>query len=127
MNSLARLREHVLGKPLVLDPEWGALLLPARVRIRTNHWVPRIGGWLAGTRAPAAAVTFGRTILVYPGIVLTRRLLLHELAHVRQWGADPFFPLRYALEWVRRGYWNNRYEQEARSAEFEQDTYSFDP
>jgi len=46
------------------------------------------------------------------------RLLRHELAHVRQWRREPvLFPVLYALEHLRHGYRNNRYEVEARSAE----------
>ena len=63
------------------------------------------------------AVALGRSIVVHPGVPLTPRLLAHELAHVRQWEADPLFPIRYALETLRHGYRNNRYEKEAREAE----------
>jgi hypothetical protein len=118
--------DRLLGTPLEVDPRWSVGLLPARVGLRLNAWIPQIGGWLAGTRGPAAAVTLGHTIFVHPRITLTRQLLVHELVHVRQWEADGLFPLRYALEWVRRGYWNNRYEQEARAAEIDSDIISLD-
>lgn len=123
---LDRCRAQVLGEPLEVDPRWSVGLLPARVCLRANRWIPQVGGWLAGTRGPAAAVTLGHTIFVHPRITMTRQLLVHELVHVRQWEADALFPLRYALEWVRRGYWNNRYEQEARAAEIDSDIISLD-
>ena len=67
---------------------------------------------------PAAAVTLGDTILVHPGAPLTARLLRHELAHVRQWRAQPLtFPLRYVLNHLRYGYRDNPYEVAARQAE----------
>ena len=92
--------------------------LPEGVTVRAGRWVPRIGGWLAGSRQPAAAVTIGRNIVVHPDVQLTKRLLRHELAHVRQWQERPLtFPLRYALQYLRHGYRDNPYEVEARTAE----------
>lgn len=42
-------------------------------------------------------------------------LLLHEYFHVlRQWEPGALTIARYLLEWLRRGYWNNRFEVEAR-------------
>jgi hypothetical protein len=43
-------------------------------------------------------------------------LVLHEYFHVlRQWEPRRLSIGRYLLEWLRRGYWNNRYEVEARA------------
>lgn len=95
-----------------------AIPVPAGVVIRAGRWVPRLGGWLAGSPRPAAAVTLGRTIVVHPDAELTPRLLRHELAHVRQWRRRPIaFPLLYAWRHVRHGYRDNPYEIEARAAE----------
>jgi hypothetical protein len=92
--------------------------IPAGVVIRAGSWIPRLGGWLSGHDQPAIAVTLGSTIIVHPTAQLTRRLLQHELAHVRQWRQRPFtFPLRYVLQHVRHGYRNNPFEVEAREAE----------
>ncbi len=42
-------------------------------------------------------------------------LMLHEYCHVlRQWQTGSLTVPRYLLECVRRGYWNNRFEVEAR-------------
>jgi uncharacterized protein DUF4157 len=42
-------------------------------------------------------------------------LVLHEYFHVlRQWQSHRLSVLRYLLEWIRHGYWNNRFEIEAR-------------
>jgi hypothetical protein len=92
--------------------------VPQGVILRAGRWLPRLGGWLAGHSAPAAAVTLGRTIIVHPEALLTPRLLRHELAHVKQWQRKPFaFPLHYAWQHVRHGYRANPYEVEARDAE----------
>ena len=43
-------------------------------------------------------------------------LLLHEYCHVlKQWEPGDLTIARYCLEWLRHGYWNNRFEVEARS------------
>jgi hypothetical protein len=42
-------------------------------------------------------------------------LVLHEYFHVlRQWNTGRLSTLRYLREWLRRGYWHNRYEHQAR-------------
>ncbi len=43
-------------------------------------------------------------------------LVLHEYCHVlKQWEPGELTVGRYCLEWLRRGYWNNRFEVEARA------------
>src|SRR6202035_3023633 len=43
-------------------------------------------------------------------------LMLHEYCHViRQWQPGTLTAARYLLECLRRGYWNNRFEVEARA------------
>lgn len=47
--------------------------------------------------------------------------LLHEFCHVvKQWEPRRLTTFGYVLEWLRRGYWDNRFEIEAR--EFAADT-----
>jgi hypothetical protein len=42
-------------------------------------------------------------------------LLLHEYCHVlMQWDPGRLTSANYVLEWIRRGYWDNRFEVEAR-------------
>jgi hypothetical protein len=42
-------------------------------------------------------------------------LMLHEYCHVlKQWQPGMLTTGRYVLEWLRRGYWDNRFEIEAR-------------
>jgi hypothetical protein len=42
-------------------------------------------------------------------------LVLHEYFHVlRQWNAGRLSTLAYLREWLRSGYWANRYERQAR-------------
>lgn len=43
-------------------------------------------------------------------------LMLHEYCHVlKQWETGDLTIARYCLEWLRKGYWNNRFEVEARA------------
>jgi hypothetical protein len=42
-------------------------------------------------------------------------LMLHEYCHVLlQWQPGRLTSTKYVLEWLRRGYWDNRFEVEAR-------------
>ena len=42
-------------------------------------------------------------------------LVLHEYYHVlRQWNTGRLSLVRYLREWLRHGYWRNRYEHQAR-------------
>lgn len=100
---------HELPSPL-LDafPELG------QVRWRHGGIAPRIGGWCLGRRT-VSAITLGRTVFLSPEARPSAELLLHELAHVRQFQESPAFPLRYLWESIRRGYYMNRFEVDARS------------
>lgn len=112
MSVLAALADRVLGErvPAAELP----YPLPPGVVVRRNRWVPRVGGWfMGGSRAPAGAVTFGRTILCNAEHPITDELIVHELVHVEQWRSDPLFALRYGAEWFRHGYRENRYEKAA--------------
>jgi hypothetical protein len=116
---------RLFGSRISAPPELGATVrdvLERDVVLRRGRWIPRIGGLLAGSRLPAAAVTLGRTIIVHPDAPLTPRLLRHELEHVRQWRRRPLgFPLHYAWLYLRHGYRANPYEVAARAAETELD------
>lgn len=117
MTLLARTADLLLGRRVPLPAELPRELLPAGVVLREGRLLPALGGFFARLNGPAAAVTLGRTIVVHPEVALTPRLLAHELAHVRQWEADPLFPVRYTVETLRHGYRQNRYERQAREAE----------
>ncbi|MBA2708000.1 MAG: DUF4157 domain-containing protein, partial [Gemmatimonadaceae bacterium] len=72
-----------------------------------------VGGWALG-RATVAAITLGRTIFLARTTLLDPELLLHEFRHVQQFSERRTFPLRYIWESLRRGYYSNRYEADAR-------------
>lgn len=94
--------------------------VPPGVVVRRNRLIPAIGGLFMGGKAPAGAVTLGRTILFNAAHPITPDLIVHELVHVQQWKNDPLFALKYCGQWLRHGYKNNPYEVEAyaRQADF---------
>jgi len=80
------------------------------VRVIEHSWFARLHGAFATTRlqriylAGSAEDFFDNPWL-----------MLHEYCHVlRQWQTGSLTVRRYLIEWVRRGYWNNRFEVEAR-------------
>ena len=81
-------------------------------RWRRGGLALRVGGWCLGQRT-VHGITLGRTVHLAPDVGAPPGLLLHELAHVRQFARDRGFPVRYAWESLRRGYHRNRYETEA--------------
>jgi hypothetical protein len=83
-------------------------------RYRRGGLPPRIAGWCLG-RASVSAVTLWATIWLGAEAVADVELLLHESRHVAQFGASKAFPILYLWESLRRGYWNNRFEVDARA------------
>lgn len=82
-------------------------------RFRVGGLPVRVGGWLLG-RSRVDAVTLGRTIFVAREIEPSPELLLHELRHVQQFCESRAFPFRYIWETLRRGYFENIFERDAR-------------
>ena len=91
--------ERILGTPV------------GHVKVIEHSWFARLHGRaVATTRRQriylrgSAAEFFGNPWL-----------MLHEYCHViRQWHTGTLTVPRYVAECLRRGYWNNRYEVEAR-------------
>ena len=100
-----------LDLPDTIAARWPEL---GELRFRRGGAPLRLGGWVLG-QASVAAITLGRTIFLAPGTRLDPELLLHELRHVQQFAERKTFPLRYIWESLRRGYYANRYEADARS------------
>lgn len=116
MTALERVQQLILGEAVEPPPDLPPDSIPEGVVFRRGALIPTIAGVLGRMRGPAAAVTLGRTIVLEPGVRLTKKLLTHELVHVEQWKKDRLFPFRYAAASLRHGYWNNPYEIEARAA-----------
>ena len=81
------------------------------VEVVENSWYARLH---RGARA-----TTRRNRILLPGPASEffddPALVLHEYFHVlRQWNRRRLSVVRYLAEWVRHGYWSNRYERQAR-------------
>ena len=69
------------------------------------------------------AIVIGRTIYLHNvskrHFMASRRWMLHELKHVEQFEEHGFlaFLMRYLMEYFKKGYFQNKYEVEARMAE----------
>jgi hypothetical protein len=94
-----------------------------KVRIREGAWIARI----AARRLSygRVAIVVGRTIYLHNAtaadFLSSRRWMIHELVHVEQYSRYGWmgFLIRYLTEYAKNGYWNNKYEVEARRREGE--------
>jgi hypothetical protein len=91
------------------------------VRIKENSWVARLAA--AKLKSGKVAIVFGRTIHLHntsrSEFLSDKKWVCHELKHVEQYRRFGFagFISRYLLDWLRRGYYNNKFEAEARQSE----------
>jgi len=90
-------------------------------RIKENSWIARLAAWKLN--ADKLAIVIGRTIHLHrtgrEEFLQNKRWLLHEMIHIdqfRRYGLLRFIVL-YLWESLRKGYYNNRFEVEARMAE----------
>ena len=105
----------LIGRPETLQAELvGRFPELSSATYRRGGLPPRIAGWCLGQRS-VAAITLWTTIWLGDRALPDAELLLHESRHVAQFGASKAFPILYLWESLRRGYWNNRYEVDARS------------
>lgn len=91
--------------------------------IKENSWLARVAARKLG--APRVAMVIGSTIHLHNAskdfFLSHERWVKHELAHVaqfRRYGVFRFIAL-YLWESMRKGYYHNRFEVEAREAELE--------
>lgn len=95
--------------------------IPVRYVIKENSWMARIAAYKLN--AASVAMVLGHTIHLHNTtkevFLQNSQWLKHELCHVRQFEQHGFFTflIKYLLESIRNGYYNNKYEVEARQAE----------
>jgi hypothetical protein len=84
----------------------------AGVRVIEHSWFARLHGGAVATTRPGRIYLRGAAADFFAN----PWLMLHEYCHVvRQWQPGTLTAARYLLECLRRGYWNNRFEVEARA------------
>jgi hypothetical protein len=82
-----------------------------QVRIVEHSWFARLHGRMIATTRRRRIYLSGSAEAFFRN----PEIVLHEFFHVmRQWEPRELTVTRYVLEWFRRGYWDNRYEIEAR-------------
>ena len=92
-------------------------------RVRENSFFARMAAVKLGV--DQVALTLGSTIHLHNTSAerfrSDSRWVRHELKHVEQFRQYGFFHfmILYTLESMRKGYYHNRFEQEARAAEME--------
>ena len=90
-------------------------------KIKENSAIARLGAWKLKTKR--MVLTLGHTIHLYnttsEEFLMDKRWVKHELKHVEQFERFGLFSFlcRYTWESIRNGYYNNRFEKEAREAE----------
>ena len=90
--------------------------IPTSVKFRTKPYAFVLNvkkfWWTIGYHKNARAMTVGHVVLLGPN--LEERDLEHELIHVEQYQRMPLvYPVLYYIELLRKGYRNNKYEDEA--------------
>ncbi len=89
--------------------------------IKENSWLAKIAAFKLGTKA--VAMVLGKTIHLYKTteaeFLRDERWVKHELCHIKQFKEHGYFlfVVKYIWESIRKGYYNNRFEVEARAAE----------
>jgi hypothetical protein len=92
-----------------------------KVRIKENSWLAKLAA--VKLKSESVAIVFGRTIHLYNAsredLLNNREWLCHELTHIQQYQQYGFtgFITRYLFEWIKNGYYKNRFEVEARNNE----------
>jgi hypothetical protein len=92
-----------------------------KVRIKENSWIANIAA--AKMKADQVAIVFGSTIHLHNTsrneFLSDTDWVCHELKHVEQYKRNGFagFLVKYVFDWMKNGYYNNKFEVEARASE----------
>lgn len=90
-------------------------------QIKENSWLAKIAA--KKLRSKSVAMVLGKTIHLHnttkEQFLQDERWVKHELCHVEQFKDHGYFIfiVKYLWESLRKGYYNNKYEKEAREAE----------
>ena len=90
-------------------------------RIKENSFIAKLAAWKLQT--DQVAIVIGNTIHLHhtskEHFLRDEKWMRHEMCHIRQFKrfGPAGFCVRYLWESIRHGYFNNKYEVEARRAE----------
>ena len=93
----------------------------SKFKIKENSWLAKIASIKLGARA--VAMVLGKTIHLHntskAAFLKDERWVKHELCHIKQFKEHGYvgFIIKYLWESITKGYYNNRFEVEARKAE----------
>ncbi len=99
----------------------GKKLADKSFSIKENSWLAGIAA--KKLRAASVAMVLGNTIHLYnthkEEFLKNEKWVRHELCHIRQFRQHGYigFIVKYLWESIRKGYYNNKFEVEARAAE----------
>ena len=89
--------------------------------IKENSWIAKFAA--KKLRSDKVAIVIGKTIHLHntskKQFLLNEKWVKHELCHVKQFQQNGYllFIIKYLWESIRHGYYNNKYEVEAKKAE----------
>jgi hypothetical protein len=89
--------------------------------IKENSWLAKMAA--VKLRTSAVAMVLGKTIHLHnttkTEFLQDERWVKHELCHIKQFKEHGYFGfiVKYLWESIQKGYYNNRFEVEARQAE----------
>lgn len=102
--------------------------VPAKVYIKENSWCAKFAALYL--KEKTVAIVIGKTIHLHNAskkdLLSNHRWLHHELTHVMQfkkYGCITFL-FMYFFETLRKGYFKNRFEVEARESEYDEIDFS---
>ena len=93
------------------------------VRIKENSWIAKLAAYKM--RAAKLAIVFGSTIHLHnttkEEFLNDSNWVCHELKHIEQYKqhGSVGFIAKYLFDWMKNGYYNNKFEVEARNSENE--------
>lgn len=92
-----------------------------RYTVKEDSWIAAIAA--RKLKSSRVAIVFGSTIHLHnttkDDFLKDECWVKHELCHIRQYKQHGFFTflIKYLYESYKTGYYNNKYEEEARAAE----------
>ncbi|MEP6948847.1 MAG: DUF4157 domain-containing protein [Ginsengibacter sp.] len=93
------------------------------LRIKEQSWIAKLAA--KKLRSKSVAIVIGNSIHIYnvtkQEFLQNERWVKHEMCHLRQFQKHGYFNfiVKYLWESMKHGYYQNKYEEEARRAEEE--------